>query len=254
MLQNEDNTLNIAIEAAEIAADFLMNNMLNREVTLKEDGSPLTKLDKISQKLIVDHIKGYFPHDSILAEESGRISGSTSRLWIIDPIDGTSNYSNGFPFCGINISLVCESIPMVSVTRSVFQQEYVYRFHNEAFVYCGDLFNPIKSNNCVIIDSIPADVNRSKIKKIASTYYEARTPIRSLGSAALGIMYVILGRASAYFAPRLHIWDVAPGLHFAKDDDSIKVINLDYLPWQEGDQGFGIIRNDCLIAENIFGG
>ena len=253
MPQIEEKALNVALESAEMAANFLVENMLSREVTLKEDGSPLTQLDIMSQKIIVDHIKEHFPNDSILAEESERILGSNARMWIIDPIDGTSNYSNGLPFCGINISLVSDSIPIVSITRSVFQQEHVYRIHNEPFVYYGNLFNPTKSNPCVIIDSIPADINHAKIKKIASAYYEAFTPIRSIGSAAIGILYVVLGRASAYFAPRLHIWDVAPGLHFAKGDETFKLINLDFLPWQEGDQGFGIIRTDCLSVKNIIG-
>lgn len=254
MQLQEEKALNVAIKASEIAAKFLVENNIDRSISIKKDGSPLTSLDVLSQELIIKHIKSQFPNDSILAEESEQISGNNSRLWIIDPIDGTANYANSFPMCGINISLRSDSKPIVSITRSIFQNEYMYRILESPIVYCGEFLNPKDCSGHVIVDSIPADVNRTEIKNLADKFYNARLPIRSVGSAAIGIMYVILGRASAYFAPRLHIWDIAPGLHFANNDENFMIVNLELKRWKESDVGFGIIRKDCKVLKKALGG
>lgn len=242
----------VALESTRIAVEYLRKNCSAAKIELKNDGSYVTENDKISEQIIIGKIKQTFPDDMILSEEKGIIPGNNCKKeWILDPLDGTLNYILGIPFCGVSLSLVVEKEPLVSVTRSIFSNEYIYRFANHSLIMNT---NPCYShgNRCVIIDNITTDVNRSSIKRIANICYNSFFPIRSLGSAAIGIMSVISQKADAYFAPRLKTWDIAPALHYAQSND-FRLIDLDLKPWQPSENGFGIIRRGSKLESILIG-
>lgn len=242
----------VALESTRIAVEYLRNNCNAKKIELKEDGSYVTENDKVSEQIIISNIKEFFPDDLILSEEKGIIPGKNcKREWIIDSLDGTLNFILGIPFCGVSLSLVDEKEPLVSVTRSIFSNEYIYRFANHSLITNTNQCY-LHSNRCVIIDNISADVNRNSIKRIANICYDSYFPIRSLGSAAIGIMNVILQKADAYFAPRLRTWDIAPALHYSKNND-FRLIDLDLNPWQPSGNGFGIVRRGSKLEAIIMG-
>src|SRR6266705_834260 len=97
----------LAIELARAAGDLLRSELLGpRRIAFK--GSPtnlVTEMDARAEALIVDRLLGAFPDDAILAEERGAQAGRSGRRWIIDPLDGTTNYAHGLPTFGVSIAL-----------------------------------------------------------------------------------------------------------------------------------------------------
>ena len=99
--------LNIAINAAHIAGDLLrqeLHKVASIPVTRKARHDYVSEIDKTSEEQIVREIKRYYPDHAILAEESGA-QGDSDYVWIIDPLDGTSNYLHGMPHFAISIAV-----------------------------------------------------------------------------------------------------------------------------------------------------
>jgi myo-inositol-1(or 4)-monophosphatase len=240
--------LRLALEVSKEAAEHLINNKIERTQSIKNDGSIVTPLDFNSQDLIINAIKVARPNDTFLAEEKGIVPDESSRVWTIDPLDGTENYACGIPLSGINISLAVNGITVVSVTRSVFQNECISRIESEPFEYSGNYYRPGRPSDLILIDSFKSGVmtSNSMIEFFKNRTFHVELPTRSLGSAAIAIMYVILGRAAAYFAPLLRPWDIAPGLHFVAGNENYNIVNLDGSPMknpiEECKKGFGIIN------------
>lgn len=254
ILDTEELALQVAIDAVKRSSEYLLKTKENTIISTKTDGSLVTNLDYQSQSIILKYIREKYPNDSFFVEECNLPQTlDCPRVWIVDPIDGTSNFACGLPFCGINVSLYTNNSPSISVTYSIFGNEYMCRIKNQPFQYFGAFRYSESSIGPVIVDVIPSDINRDYIRQIIGRFYNAHLPFRSLGSAALGIMYVILGRASAYFAPRVHFWDVAPGLHFASYSDDFLIVNLELKPWIRGEQGFGIINKRAKDVLNALG-
>jgi myo-inositol-1(or 4)-monophosphatase len=97
----------LAVELARAAGDLLRSELLGpRRIAYK--GSPtnlVTEMDARAEALIVDRLLATFPDDAILAEERGAQAGRSGRRWIIDPLDGTTNYAHGLPIYGVSIAL-----------------------------------------------------------------------------------------------------------------------------------------------------
>ena len=235
--------LKLAILAGKTSVQMLRKSKAERKPFVKTDGSPVTQQDLYSQKIIIQTIKKQRPFDKFLSEESKSKITRNGRVWIIDPIDGTTNYVMHIPFAAINIALQNNCKPIVSLTMSIFQSECLYRIGTEPIQYIGDKYS-IAERKIVLIDTIPADINHKQIGEIATKLYLKKIGIRSLGSAAMGVMYVATGRADAYFAPRLHLWDIAPALHFSVESD-LEIRTLEGKPWTEEEKGFCIIRKSC---------
>ncbi len=97
--------INVAEKAAREAGEVLRANLGKvKEITFKGKNSLVTEVDKMSEDIIIDSIKRSFPSHDVFAEESGRRSTSSEYVWIIDPLDGTTNYAHGYPFFSIKIS------------------------------------------------------------------------------------------------------------------------------------------------------
>ena len=256
MSMNLQKELQVAVEAAKEAAKVIRDSSrLALSLQTKSDGSFVTKADVNTQKLIVDILKTSFPTDSFLCEESENHVLTPTRTWIIDPLDGTANYVKAIPFVAVNISLWIDFAPMVSVTYDVFHDEYLCKIGNQP-VETHIKNYPARNQDLIIIDNIQSTHNRASIKEKACLAYDSMFAIRSLGSAALGMMYVVLGRASAYFAPNVHIWDIASGLHFLSGDNSLEVCDLfgafitfENIVAQQSSKGLAVVRRtlrDCF--------
>ena len=195
----------------------------NLQVSLKGPGDFVTNCDKKVEKILIDELLKARPSYSILSEEIGEINNDDSFKWIIDPIDGTSNFLHGVPHFAISVGLE----------------------HNKEII-CGIIYDPIKDemftaekgngsylNNqrmrvssrsklegCMIFTGGPK--REAKNKELAlKEYYKfstkVLTPIRKLGSASLDMAYVAAGRCDGFWQRNLNYWDIAAGIILVKE-------------------------------------
>ena len=195
----------------------------NLQVSIKGPGDFVTNCDKKVEKILIDELLKARPNYSILSEEIGEINNDDSFKWIIDPIDGTSNFLHGVPHFAISVGLE----------------------HNKEII-CGIIYDPIKDemftaekgngsylNNqrmrvssrskledCMIFTGGPK--REAKNRELAlKEYYKFSikllTPIRKLGSASLDMAYVAAGRCDGFWQRNLNYWDIAAGIILVKE-------------------------------------
>lgn len=121
--------LDVALEAAVIAErviEFYFNAELGLDSTTKKDGSPVTIADKEAEEAIIRHIKTAFPEHGVYGEEGGKKVQDSEYLWIIDPIDGTKNFTRGMPYFGTLIALMKNNEIIVGVSHMPLIHETLY--------------------------------------------------------------------------------------------------------------------------------
>ena len=211
--------LNVAIKAARAAGKIINRAELDLDqvkIGVKGQGDFVTETDQAAEESIIDVLKTAFPDHAILAEESGA-SGSSDYEWVIDPIDGTSNFIHGYPHYAISIALR---------VQGAVQQAVVY---NPA---TNDLFTASKGEGAYLNNRRIRVSKRSKpheflvgvafpsgqhdgaqdVKRKMLTLTEHTAGIRKSGSAVLDLAYVACGRLDGYLCAGLKPWDLASGV------------------------------------------
>lgn len=212
--------LKVAIKAAQEAGEILkgMFGRVTREA--KADKSLITKADLEADKIIRSIIEKHFPDHSILDEESPEKVGSEYK-WIIDPLDGTTNFSICVPFFNTSIALFKKDEPIIGVVHSPFLQETFYA-EIEGGAFLNDKRIEVSRNSelgkCVIGFCHGYDESSTKrIIKIFSKMKLVNPKFRQFGAAALELCYLACGRIDAFLLPGLRTWDVAAGFLIAKE-------------------------------------
>ena len=203
--------LNIMIKASEKASKVLIRDfgeVENLQVSTKGPSDFVTNADKKAEKIIIEELSKSRKKFSILSEETGEIKNSDiNNVWIIDPIDGTTNFLHGVPHFAISIAL---------------------KSNNE--IISGLIFDPIKNemffaekNNGAYLNNKRIKVSRKKIIEECLFGTGGKKEIKSdlntrkSGSAALDIAYVAAGRYDGYFQNNLNLWDIAAGIIIVKE-------------------------------------
>ncbi len=209
--------LQLALNASQKSADILIKkyHKFNRHnVQLKSRHEILTENDLLSEKIIIQEIKKSFPEHSILSEEKGQDNKKSDYLWLIDPIDGTTNFSIHNPLWAISIALAYqEKIIMGLVYAPILKEKFA------ALNGQGAYLNNKKINVSDIQSGkiINAFCHGNKIKDIerAIKYYQKQKlnhlDCRQLGSASLELSYVASGRIESIIIPGVNAYDVAGG-------------------------------------------
>ena len=217
--------LSIAVEAAKTAGKFLQD-VSKSNIQIVEDLTRDIKLkaDMESETLILNILKqnSHFP---ILTEERGLVTTSNSPMekeyqWIVDPLDGSMNFSRGVDVCCVSIALWQDSNPVLGVVYDFNRNEIFTGFVNGGAWLNG---NPISTgkvrekSKSVLATGFPVSMNFSQ--KSLSTFtqnFSKYKKIRMIGSAALSLAYVASGRFDIYQEKNIKIWDVAAGLALVK--------------------------------------
>ena len=212
--------LDFAIELARAAGDVL-NHYMDREkqVELKGRANLVTIADKESEALVIRRILERYPTHTILAEESG-LSGAHEGgrgKWIIDPLDGTTNFAHGYPFFCVSIafeqagSVLCGAVYDPSRGELFSGARGLGSFMNGQRLHVSDID---RLGSGLILTGFPYGV-REKMKA-AMVQFEAflfdSQAVRRGGSAALDLCYAALGRSDGFWEMDLHPWDTAAGL------------------------------------------
>ncbi len=178
----------------------------------------VTEMDKRSEKLIVEAITGRFPGHSILTEEgtniTGEAEGGRDFKWIIDPIDGTTNYAHGFPVFCISIALeVSGKIELGVVHNPMLDETFVAERGSGAFLN-GARIGVSKVDSLgkgLLATGFPYDIRTTTENNIDhfTDFSLNAQAIRRAGSAALDLSYIAAGRFDGFWELKLRAWDVA---------------------------------------------
>lgn len=204
-----DRELQVAIEAARAAGAIHVDHYERLErIVHKSEKDVVTEVDHLSEAAILEIVRSVFPADAVLAEESGTSGPQASRLWVIDPLDGTVNYANGIPFFAVSIGLVVDGEPLLGVVLDPVRDELFHAIAGRgAFLDGVPIHNPGKERigDAVVHLGLP----RSGFARQNTRYRRAVRITRSMGSATLSLTYVANGRFDAYVQWQgLSTWDI----------------------------------------------
>jgi myo-inositol-1(or 4)-monophosphatase len=210
--------LNFAQQTAREAGKILLDKFGKKiNVYKKGDINLVTEADLASEKFIIEQIKSYYPKHSILAEESGVavVDGESKWKWIIDPLDGTTNFAHGYPCFCVTIALEHEGEIVVGVTFDPTRDEMFSAeknggaFLNNKQIHVSDTE---KLGDALICTGFPYDVSeRENFARHFTDFVTNARGIRRDGSAAIDMAYVACGRFDGFWEEGLHAWDVAAG-------------------------------------------
>jgi len=210
--------LNVAIEAAKQAGKFLKINLgkVKNIERKKEEINLVTEIDRASERQIIEFIKSKFPHHSILAEESGASTDASDYKWIIDPLDGTTNYTHSFPVFCVSIALEYKNEVILGVVYDPNLDELFYAEKGKGAFLNGRKITVSKTDTLIksmLATGFPYNVKENPDNCIEHfiNFLMSAQAIRRLGSAALDMVYVACGRLDGFWEVNLNPWDVAAG-------------------------------------------
>ncbi len=209
---------NVAIKAAKEAGKVI-RKYFKKEFSIKKKGKIdlVTDADIAAQKKVISVLSKTFPKDEFLAEESAKKDFVGKRVWIIDPLDGTTNFAHSFEWFATSIGLMVDNEPFVGVVFDPIRNHlYVTQKSKGAFLNGKQIF---VSKNSVLIDSLiatgfPCDsgiIAQNTVKSIGNLVGECQG-VRRAGSAALDLMLVARGAFDGFFEYKLFPWDVCAGV------------------------------------------
>jgi myo-inositol-1(or 4)-monophosphatase len=225
-MNSYENEIKIAREIAKKSGKILFegweNGTENLNIKHKGDIDLVTQYDLASEKLIVEELKKHFPEDKILAEEQGG-KRDEGRLWCVDPLDGTTNFSHGLPFFCVSIALLIDgkSVLGVVLAPAMFMEFYAIK-GNGAFLN-GKKLKQLKNNknliNGIVCYGCGYDrcENPDRYVPMIEEYMKRSQGLRRLGSAAFDCCLVARGWYDAYVEVNLHPWDLAAGCLIASE-------------------------------------
>lgn len=210
------DAIDIARNAGRTIRPYFRSDRLDIHSKLNE-ADIVTAADKASEAIIVKSIKHLYPSHSILSEEMGAENHDSEYRWIIDPLDGTTNFSAGIPVFAVSIGIEHNGTPVVGVVYDPVLDELFTAVKGQGAFLNGTPIH-IKENDrldrAVVSTGFPVDKNvnpDNNLDNVARVLPLVRG-MRRLGSAAMDICYVAAGFIDAYWEMNLHDWDVAAAL------------------------------------------
>ncbi len=213
-----DEYLRVAVDAAQNASSIIMNALDKpRAYSHKGMMDLVTETDKASEQTIIEQIRRQFPDHSILAEESGQDTIQSDYQWIIDPLDGTTNFVHGYPCFAVSIALHNQGIPLIGVVSEL---------------PAGHLYIAMRGKGASLNDT---SIKVSSIEKLSKSllvtgfgyehgekwqrnmdlfkhFTDITQGVRRLGAASVDLCHVACGRVDGFWEYDLHPWDTAAGI------------------------------------------
>ena len=220
MTNTLNELLNIAEKATKIAEEIIESNLPQAKSIKNQEGHDI-KLDgdRISENAIVEFLKrktGF----KMITEETGMVSGlKDSRYWIIDPIDGSLNFSRGIPISCISISLWENNVPLLGVINDFNKGEMFSGIVGNGAWINGQACSVSKIDrveDAILATGFPSktDYSSNALSKFVKRVQDFKK-IRLIGSASLSTAYVAVGRFDIYMEKGIMLWDVAAGIAIA---------------------------------------
>lgn len=211
--------LNFAIETARDAGRILLEKYGRKiEIGKKGDINLVTEADLASEKLIIERIRSHFPKHAILAEESGAAAasdGTNTWKWIIDPLDGTTNFAHGYPCFCVTMAVEHDGEIVVAVTFDPTRDELFAAEKSRGATLNG---KPIRVSEtellseALLVTGFPYNFKaKPDFARHLTDFLLKSRGVRRDGSAAIDMAYVACGRFDGFWEEGLNPWDVAAG-------------------------------------------
>ncbi len=208
---------NISCLAGEfIAAEF--GTVGSDDIEVKSLNSLVSYVDKKAEEIIVDKLSTLLPDAAFITEEDTVDQGEDKQYtWIIDPLDGTTNFLTGIPHFSVSIALANKKGIIAGVVYDVMRKELFSASKGGGFMINGVASKSLQSkplSEAIIVTGFPYAKNHDfkKTLEVVAYFLENARGFRRLGSAALDLAYVATGRLDLYYESNLNIWDIAAGV------------------------------------------
>ncbi len=258
-----------AINSAILAGDLLLKKFKGfdrSQVKYKAKHEIVTAADLASEKKIISQVKKTFPDHQILSEEGGASGVTSDYLWIIDPLDGTTNFSMHNPLWSVSIGVVYKNILQLGVIYAPYLKElYVAEVGKGAFIQSPETGKRKRMEISTKKDkealyAFCHGYNKKDIQKALKYYkYQKLNKIdcRQLGSAAIELSYVACGRIDSIVIPGANSWDVAAGVLMVREAGG-RVTNFHNKSWTLKSEDMAAsnrkVHKNLMEAINMSGG
>ena len=209
--------LETALSAARRAGEVLHAGFgAEHDITYKREVDILTEVDKEAERVIREELLGTFPTHGMLAEEGGERAGNEDARWIVNPLDGTTNYAHGLPIFCVSIALerAAEEVVLGVVHDPMREETFVAEQGRGAIlngrpISVSDTDEPIRA---LIATDFPYDRERMpETLELFGRFSALSRGMRRLGAAALDLCYVAAGRLDGCYMRGVRPWDLAAG-------------------------------------------
>ena len=210
---------NLAKETALIGSEILDKNYQKiQKISSKgRKGDLVTNVDIEIESKIKDYLSNKTPNISIIAEESGSLINQSELTWCIDPLDGTTNYSHGFPFFGTSIGLILnKTIPIIGAISVPYSDELYWGCVNDGS-YCNGTKISVSSPRNLEESLLVTGFAYDRFEVLDNNYSEfcwlthKTRGVRRGGAAAIDLAFVASGKVDGFWERGLEIWDIAAG-------------------------------------------
>ena len=215
------DAIGFARRAGEVQLGYFRGDNLDIKAKLN-DSDIVTVADREAEKVIIDGIRAKYPLHSILSEESGAEEHDADFRWVIDPLDGTTNFSSGLPLFSVSIGIEYRGDAIVGVVYAPYLDELFHAVRGEGAFLNGkpihhsgktELSRSVLATGFPVDKNVNADNNLDNVQRVLPHI----RGLRRLGSAALDLCYVAAGFLDGYWELNLHQWDVCAGILVAKE-------------------------------------
>jgi myo-inositol-1(or 4)-monophosphatase len=209
--------LELALHAAREAASLISARTGAEHVRHKGRADLVTEVDEAVERLVAGLIRERFPGDAVVGEELSSAAVAAGRRWIVDPVDGTTNFVHGHPFVCVSIAFADDEGPAAGVIHAPFLREVFHAtrgggaFLNDAPIRVSPVDDPA---GALLATGFPFKQGKGNLDAFMSLVADAvrsTHDVRRDGSAALDLAYVAAGRLEGFFEVGLSPWDVAAG-------------------------------------------
>jgi myo-inositol-1(or 4)-monophosphatase len=187
-----------------------------KTITFKAGASTnlVTNVDEDIENFVKRKISRAFPEDSILAEESDIVNADANRRWIIDPLDGTTNFAHGLPYFCISIGVESAGKVVAGGVYNPILDEFFFASLGKGATFNGKKISVSKVDkleNALLVTGFPYDIHWHPERSLPyfNALIQKSQGLRRLGSAAIDICYVAMGRCDGFFEVQLNAWDTA---------------------------------------------
>jgi myo-inositol-1(or 4)-monophosphatase len=208
--------LEAVIGTARAAGDLLLDRLGRSRIEFKGEVDLVTEADRMAEAFLVERLRALLPEAAILAEEGGAHAGSPEVRWIVDPLDGTTNFAHGYPVFAVSVALQRAGEVTVGVVHDPTRGETFAAARGRGARRNGEA---LRVTSCpgigaaLLVTGFPYDVRMSERDNLAqfSSLAKRARGVRRSGSAALDLAYVAAGRFDGFWEEKLSPWDVAAG-------------------------------------------
>jgi len=238
-------------DCAEEASRMLLDRFPGRaggqrgEMRRKGRGNFVTERDLAVESAVLQRLRGEFPEHALLSEEGSGAAGDWKRgwLWLVDPLDGTHNYSQGNPVFSFTIALCHDGAPLLGLTCAPATGDEFFARKGGGLLVNGERASvsatPSLAESVLALDLGYDDERAAKLISLVAELWPGMQAVRVMGSAALGFAFAACGRFDVYLHHFLFPWDAAAGILLVREGGGLVL---------DRDGGPMMIESDSVVA------